>query len=152
MINELYVMLIAGAFLIIMSIMDIKHKQILSIIPTTAILFLIVINIIKNSDLLVLGIAGFTFAWLLYEFDFFRGMADVKAMIIISLLLNTLQQFLVLMFLTVSIGLLYQLAYIKYMNKDIKKFSDYFNIKEEVPFVPALTIVYFILMVLSYYR
>lgn len=153
MINNLMLWIVTGVFLILMTIMDLKHKKILSVIPTAAILFLVSINLVLDPNLIWYGVVAFVFAFFLYEIDFFRGAADIKAITMIGLLIRSPNQLFFFMLLIVFVGLAYQLLAIKLIHGDnIKKISDFFQIKEEVPFVPAITISYIILFMVSYVR
>jgi len=133
--------IVIGICLLIMSLMDIKHKAIPSILPTSIILFLAIYRVYEDPNKIFFGVLGFIFAYLLWEFDFFRGKADLKIMIIISLMLESLVQFGGLMVLTVFFGFFYQLFIIKILQK--KK-------GQEIPFLPALLCVYIALMLVIY--
>jgi len=131
------VTLLVGFFLLLMALIDIKYKQVLSIIPTTAILLLV----FYKFPFIYFGIAAFIFAWLLYEFDYVRGVADIKSIVIIGLTVVSLKQFYVFMILVASFGLIYQLVAAKILN--IKN-------NQEIPFVPVFFIVYVVLQLLIY--
>lgn len=77
-------------FLAIVSIIDWKFRKVPSIFLTGMLFVVAFISISQNPNSLNLGILGFLMAYLLYEADFFGGVADVKVMTMISLmLLNT---------------------------------------------------------------
>ena len=77
-------------FLAIVSIIDWKFRKVPSIFLTGMLFVVAFISISQNPNSLNLGILGFIMAYLLYEADFFGGVADIKVMTMISLmLLNT---------------------------------------------------------------
>ena len=139
------IMLLVGLYLFIMMLLDIKNKKIPSIIPTTIILFLIVTIGLRSYPSfqpdLYFGIMGFVLAWLLYEFDYFRGIADIKAIVIISLTLASLNQFYTFVTLLIFIGLMYQVVLIQ-----VFKYKQ----GKEIPFMPVFFIVYVCLQLLIY--
>ena len=153
MIEHLTIWIVTGAFLILMTILDLKHKKMLSAIPSAAIFFLVCVNLIINPDLIWYGVAAFVFAWLLYDIDYIRGVADIKIIVLIGLLIRSPIQFFFFMIVLTFVWLAYQFVAIKLIHgNNIKKISDFFTIKEEIAFVPALTITYLILFVVSYIR
>lgn len=88
MINNL--IWVVAVFLLIISIIDFKFRAVPSIFLTGMLFVVAFISISLNPMSLNLGILGFIMAYLLYEAGFFSGIADVKVMVIISLmLLNT---------------------------------------------------------------
>lgn len=133
--NPLMIFLV-GLGLLIMALMDIKENKVYSFLPTSLILLLVIINLPN----IYLGILGFIFGWLLYEFDFIRGIADLKIMVIISLTLSSLNSFFIFMGLVVGLGFIYQSIFISILKRE--------NL--EVPFVPLLFFVYVTLMMLEY--
>lgn len=78
---------VVGAFLLIVSIIDWKVKKLPSILLTGFLFVVAYITLNTHAEALSLGILGFIMAILLYEADFFGGMADVKIMVMISLML-----------------------------------------------------------------
>jgi len=135
----LVLLIILGLF----SILDIKFKAIPSIYLTGMILVTAVVHFITFENGLIFlsfGILSFVYAWMLYEGKFFTGIADVKVLTIIGLTITKLPFFFVMMILTVVIGLGYQLFF-----KFVLKKED----KDLIPFVPALYIVYVILVLLG---
>ena len=129
MITELF----AGFFLFVMSLFDLKHKEVISIIPTSCILALAILNF----QYIMFGVLGFVFAYLLYEFNYIGGVADIKAIVIISLMLTNLYQFYNFMLLVGVLGLIY--IGISCLILDKKK--------KDVAFVPLFLLIYIILVV-----
>jgi prepilin signal peptidase PulO-like enzyme (type II secretory pathway) len=81
---------VVAVFLLITGIIDWKIRKIPSIFLTGMLFVVAFISISLNPNALSLGVLGFIMAYLLYEADFFGGVADVKVMTIISFMcLNT---------------------------------------------------------------
>lgn len=130
MILEILVLLAIAVF----AFLDIKHHAVPSFMTTTIILALLLIL----PQHLIWGISAFVFGWLLSEFDFlggkfFGGLADVKVMTIIGLMLSNLTEFAVMMILTAGLAVLYSIG----MHYEYKG-----KIPKEVPFIPVLLLVY----------
>jgi len=138
MIIEVYVLI--GFFLLIMSLLDIKDKKMPSILPTAIILFSAIASYFFYQTL-VFGILAFIFALLLYEFNWYGGRADIKAMVIIGFTLISLNQFYVFMTLSVLIGFFYTLIF-----RGIMKVPAHKN----VPFVPAIFLIYLTLCIMRF--
>lgn len=134
MILELIVFVAIAVF----AYLDWKSHAVPSFATTTVILALLLIN----QQNLIWGISAFVFGWLLYEFDFlggrfFGGIADVKVVTIIGLMISDLQQFASLMVATTGLSVI--LSIILYY-KNNKKMPD------EVPFIPVLLVVYLVVL------
>lgn len=134
---------IVGALLLVMAILDVKKRTMPSVLPTGIIFLTALVNFWSNRTNLIFGVLAFIFAWFLYEFDYFRGVADLKAVIIIGLMLTSFNQFYAFMFLTVVLGFAYQVIL-----KKIMKVSE----NREIPFVPLFFIVYVVLNILIWIR
>jgi prepilin signal peptidase PulO-like enzyme (type II secretory pathway) len=81
---------VVAVFLLITGIIDWKIRKIPSIFLTGMLFVVAFISISINPNALSLGVLGFIMAYLLYEADYFGGIADVKIMTMISfMLLNT---------------------------------------------------------------
>lgn len=127
--------ILIGLALAVLSAVDLWKKKLPAIIPTSLILLLL----ITRPNFILLGIIGFVYGLFLWEFNFFKGRADIKVIIIISLMLNGLNQFISFMTITALSGLIYK-AGIKYIIKPKEE--------TEIPFIPLLFIVYIIMMFL----
>jgi len=123
-----------------MALSDIKKRKIISIFPTTIIFLLIIYKIFYGYGL-EFGILGFVLAWLLYEFHYYRGRADLKTIIIISLILENLNQFYLFMILLGVCGFIYQLV--------LSKITKYHE-RNNIPMIPLFFIVYIILWYLIF--
>lgn len=135
------IMWITGAYLLLMALFDIRSKSIPAFLSTTAIFLLAIRLAWLNPLLLSFGIVLGVFGLLLYELNYFSGMADIKALIIIGLTLGSFHQVIMTMMLTVILGLAYQVAMLKIM-----KYKE----GEEIPFIPVFFIVYVVLNILQY--
>ena len=126
------------AILILSSYLDIKYRAIPSVFLTS----LLFIVFIARPENLVFGIGAGIFAWFmkdvlsLKELEF--GMADIKIMIIIGLLINTMNWFLIF----IGIFALFQFVYTVIWQVIIGK-------DDERPFVPLLTCVYIVLIMIG---
>ena len=128
---------IAGIFLLAMTLFDLKKKKIPAVIGTTGILACATIILWKNPATLLIGILGFIFAYLLYEFNIFSGIADIKATILVSLTLVSLYEFLFFMVFLAVINLIYQ-GSLKYILK-VKH-------KEDIPLLPVFLLVWAVML------
>lgn len=137
MILELLVFVSIAVF----AYLDWRSHAVPSFMTTTVILALLLIQ----PENLIWGISAFTFGWLLFEFDFlsgrfFGGIADVKVVTIIGLMISSLPQFAVMMVATTGLSVI--LSIILYYKNDKK-------IPEEVPFIPVLLVVYLIVLMMG---
>jgi len=128
--------------LAIISIIDWKFKAVPSIL-LTSIIFITAVTHFKDLDQGVtsisFGILAFIFAYFLYEADFIKGVADIKFIVIIGLMISTISMF----FVSIILIMLYGIAY---------KMVFYFLFKDEsieIPFIPALYSVYVVLFILG---
>lgn len=119
--------------------LDWRSHAVPSFATTTVILALLLIQ----PQNLIWGVSAFVFGWLLYEFDFlggrfFGGLADVKVVTIIGLMISNLQQFASLMVATTGFSVI--LSIILYYRHNKK-------IPDEIPFIPALLLVYITVLI-----
>lgn len=120
--------------ILVFALFDLKERAVPSFLTTTIILALLLIQ----PQNLIWGISAFTFGWLLFEFDFlggrfFSGIADVKVVTIIGLMITSLQQFATMMIATTGFSVI--LSIILYYKNNKK-------MPEEIPFIPVLLLVY----------
>lgn len=135
--------LIVLIFLLIVSAIDFKVKAIPSFFLTSFLLLVSLVNFVEiTSGLyhLAFGIIAFIFAWTLYEIDFIGGMADIKIISLIGMMTFHLGYFFLFMIFTVFFGLIYK-AVFRY---GLKR-----KHKEEIPFLPCLTVVYIALLLVG---
>lgn len=126
---------IVGTFLLIVGIIDWKLRCVPSIF-LTGILFIVAM---LNPANLWFGIMAFIMAWLLYEADFFSGVADIKVMAMLGFLINTTNGLFAFILLTVIYGVLWKIM-IKWR---FKKAND-------VAFLPVFFFVYITMIALGW--
>jgi len=130
--------------LIIISLIDIKFHKVPSILLTGMIFVVAMIQIFSPTNLAYFHLAGgvvfFVFAWLLYEAEFIGGIADVKVITIIGLMIGSYPMLLVGVILILLFGFIYKVG----MRIIAKKKFD-----EEIPFIPCLFLVYLTLYLIQ---
>lgn len=131
--------LIIFVLLGITALIDIKTKKIPSIFLTGIIFLVAMVNMVEITFGLIhlaFGILAFIFAYMLYEARFIGGIADIKTLVIIGLLIRSIPSFFLFIILIMVIGFIYKLFFRYVLKKDFK---------EEIPFILALVFVYIIL-------
>ena len=123
-----------GALLFIFSIIDWKVGAIPSIL-LTATLFTIAF---LNPANLWFGIMAFIVSLLLYEADYFSGVADIKIMTMLGFMIHTTNWLFALIVLVMVYGFVWKVL-IKWRKPKAK----------EVPFVPVFFFVYITLFLLG---
>ena len=126
--------IVIGFFLLIVSFIDWKLKVLPSIL-LTAMLFTVAV---LNPTNLWFGIMAFIVAYLLYEADFFSGVADIKIMTMIGFMMPTTNYLFGLILLTVTFGFFWKVL-IKWRLKHEK----------EVAFLPVFLFIYITLYLLG---
>jgi len=126
--------IIVGAFLLFASVIDWKFKALPSII-LTAMLFVVAV---LNPANLWFGIMAFMMAYLLYEADFFSGVADIKIMAMLGFMISTTNYLFGLILLTVIFGLVWKVL-IKWRLKKEK----------DTAFIPVFLFIYITLCLLG---
>ena len=99
--------LVVATLLAIVVGFDIKAKQVPAILTTSIILVLSIVNV----DHLQFGAIAFIFGWLLYEFEFFEGLADVKVITAIGLMCSSMFGIFALIILVTIYGAIYRAAF-----------------------------------------
>lgn len=122
------------AFLFICSIIDYKFRALPSIM-LTAMLFTVAC---LNPTNLWFGIMAFIIAYLLYEADFFSGIADIKVMTILGFMIHTTNGLFALILLTVIFGFIWKVM-IKWR----------FKKAEDVAFIPVFLFCYIAMILLG---
>lgn len=128
-----------GLAILIFALLDLKEKAVPSFMTTTVILFLLLVQ----PQNIMWGASAFVFGWLLYEFDFlggrfFGGIADVKVMTIIGLMITSLTQFAMMMVFSAGFSVVFSIILYYANNK---------KMPEEIPFIPVLFLVYVLTMI-----
>lgn len=101
-INLIVAILLAGVVAF-----DLKTKKVPAILTTAIILLLCFVNF--NN--IMFGAIAFVFGWLLYEFEFIEGLADVKVITIIGLMITSLFGIAALIILVTIYGAIFRAAY-----------------------------------------
>lgn len=131
--------IIIFALLGITALIDLKTKKIPSIFLTGIIFLVAMVNMTEITFGLIhmaFGILAFIFAYMLYEGQFIGGVADIKTLTIIGLLVKNIPSFFLFILLTMVIGFIYKIFF-RYV---LKK-----GFREEIPFILALVLVYVLL-------
>jgi len=130
----MYIELFVLAYLVLISIIDLKHKTIPSPL-TTGMIFILVI---LNTQNIIFGVFAFVFGWFLIEADFFSGLADLKTVTVLGLMISDLNVFFLMVLLLGIYGIFY-----KVLQKKIVKQ------KEEIAFLPVFLVVYITLLLVE---
>ena len=132
-----FVLFIVLGVLIIASYLDLKYKAIPSILLTGTIFILLILR----PENLIFGIILLAFGLLMEDFLIMNktefGLADIKVLVILGLLLSTMSN----LFITLLVFIAFQFVY-----------TIVWKIKmgeEEMAFVPCLTAIYIALMILG---
>lgn len=139
--NNIILPLIVLVALIVIAYIDIKYKKIPSIF-LTLLLFLVVAIGIQTPATIGYGILAGVFGLLMYEFAEGNktsfGIADVKVLAIIGFMISTITGFATFLIIFAVVQLFY-IGYFKLVAKQ----------KGEIPFIPALVIVYILTWILG---
>jgi hypothetical protein len=127
-------LIIVGMILLIFSIIDWRVKAIPSIF-LTAMLFTVAFLYPAN---LWFGVMAFIMAYLLYEAEFFSGVADIKIMTMVGFMIPTMMWLMIYIGLIMVFGFVWKLV-IKWR---IRK-------EKETAFVPVFLFVYLALWILG---
>jgi hypothetical protein len=128
------ILLIFGIILLIFSIIDWRVKAIPSIF-LTAMLFTVAFLYPAN---LWFGIMAFIMAYLLYEAEFFGGVADIKIMAMVGFMISTTSWMLLYIGLIMIFGMAWKSIYKIRMRRS-----------KQCPFVPVFLFVYIALYILG---
>lgn len=140
---EFNLTLIVLILLVVISLIDFRTKQVPAFFTTAIILAILLVNMVDAEFGLIhiaFGIISFTFAYLLYESNFIQGIADIKVITIIGMMVSTLPYLFLFFLLTMILGIIY-MAFWRYgLN---------YPEKSEIPFIPSLFCVYVILFAIG---
>ena len=131
--------MIVFALLLVVSLIDFRTKHVPAFL-TTSIIFLVAM--VNMADIqfglihLAFGVLAFIFAYLLYEAEFIGGVADIKVMVIIGMMVTNIFSFFMFLGLVMLFGFLYKLVW-----RFILKKSE----GSEVPYLLSLWAIYVIL-------
>ena len=118
--------IVVGILFLIIVGFDLKTREIPAIFTTGVIFFIAVINI----GHLEFGIISFIFAWMLYEAEFLEGIADVKMITALGLMVFTLHGLIAMVMILAVVGASYTAC--------LKAFTKI----REIPFTPMILITY----------
>lgn len=121
-----------GMFLVIVAVIDWFSKAIPSILLTGGLFVVIALN----QGNIFYGLLAFVLSYLLYEADFFGGMADIKVFTLFGFLLPSLYAFGVFVVLFAVLGMTWKVAY-KWKHQE----------DEVCPFLPVFVFIYLGLVV-----
>jgi hypothetical protein len=124
-------------FLILISIIDWKVMAIPSVM-LTAMLFTVAVLFHAN---LWIGILGFVMAWMLYEAQFYTGIADVKVFTIVAFMLSTIGQLFLFIILVLVFGMAWKGFWHWKFKKRKKKVPDVF------PFIPVFVFAFLVMLI-----
>ena len=122
------------AYLVLISIIDIKHKELPAPL-TTGMLFIL---LILNPANLIFCVFALVFGLLMLEAEFFSGVADLKVTAMLGLMISDLNVFFMMMILIGLYGIVYKIVL-----KNILKQ------KKEIAFIPVLFMVYATLLLIG---
>ena len=120
--------IVMGIFFLVAVIIDLKTKKVPSILFTSLIFIaLFVAGFSKGFEMgymhILFGLIAGTFGVILWELYFIGGLADIKALILMGLICTDFANFIVMIFLIVTLGTLYQ-ALFKYYKYKKRKSGD----------------------------
>jgi len=136
---EITLTIIVFALLFIISLIDLRTKQVPAFLTTAIIFMIAMVNMTEVQFGLIhigFGVLAFIFAYMLYEMNFIGGIADIKVLVIIGMMVRTIPIFFLFMLLVLIFGIAYKLTW-RYI---LKKPDD-----AEVPYIISLWAVYIIL-------
>lgn len=116
-----------GIFLLIVAVIDWKAKAIPSILLTGGLFVVLALN----QDNIFYGLLAFVLSYLLYEADFFGGVADIKVFTLLGLLMPSIYDFGIYVTLFAILGMTWKVAYkLKHPKED------------DCPFLPVFVFVF----------
>lgn len=125
--------------LLIMALIDIFIKKIPAIFLTATMLLVLMVNMVNIEFGLIhlaFGVVGLLFAIILYEGRFIGGMADIKILTAIGMMVATIPYLFHFMILTIVFEILYKGFWVYVLKMDQTK---------EVAFVPVLLAIYIVM-------
>lgn len=135
MIEYSYILL---GILFIISIIDLKFRQIPSILLSGVLFVTAFLSFYFNPSGLTIGILSLIFAIILFEADFIGGIGDIKVIVVIGLMLNSLFALFWYVLLIMIFGIIWKMI-IKWRYK-----------AKEYAFIPVLFFVLLTLIILGY--
>lgn len=119
-------------YFLVISVVDIKMRAIPSVFMTLGIFLALVLN----PSSLIFGVLAFVSGWALSDIDERLGVADIKALTILGLLVSSMNSFLIML----GVFAMMQFFYTVVLRKFLK-------IKGLFPLIPVFLIVYAIIWI-----
>ena len=126
--------LLVLGFLVLISLIDLKHKSIPSPL-TTGIIFVLAV---VNAPNIIFGLFAFIFGWFLIEADYFSGLADLKTITVLGLMISNIEVFFIMVLLLGVYGIFYKILMLKIIKQ-----------KKETAFIPVFLVVYITLLIVG---
>ena len=133
--------MIVFALLFLISLIDLKTKKVPAFLTTALIFAIAMVNMADIQFGLIhlgFGALAFIFGYLLYEMDFIGGVADIKVIVIIGMMISSIPYFFQFMMMIMIFGIAYKIVW-RYALKKPEG--------SEVPFIISLWAVYLILWI-----
>lgn len=131
--NE-YVFIGLGIFLIIIAIIDYYTRTIPSVLLTAGLFIVVALN----QGNIFYGLMAFNLSYMLYEANFFGGMADIKVFTLFGFLLPSLYAFMIFIILFAVLGVSWKIIY-KWKHPK----------EDECPFLPVFVFVFIGLLLIG---
>jgi len=120
----------------VVAVIDWKFKKVPSVFLTGILFASLMVHFWRFEIGLIsfaFGVLAFVFAWFLYEADFIGGIADIKVITIIGLMIINIQMFFALILMIVLFGMAYKMTF-----RYILKYKE----DQEIAFILPLYAVY----------
>lgn len=127
--------------LFVVSLIDLRTKRVPAFFSTAIIFMIAMTNMYEIQFGLIhlgFGVLAFLFAYMLYESNFIGGVADIKVLVMIGMMVKTIPTFFLFMILVLIFGFAYKLGW-RYLLK--------YPETAEIPFIISFWAVYVILWI-----
>ena len=133
--------LIVFTLLFIISLIDLRTKKVPAFL-TTGMIFLIAMVNMANIEFgmihMAFGVLAFIFAYMIYELEFIRGVADIKVIVIIGMMVSSIPYFFMAIILIMLLGM---------GSKFVWRYGLRKSEGSEIPFIVSLWAVYTVLWI-----
>ena len=133
--------MIVFAFLLIISLIDLKTKKVPAFLTTALIFAIAMVNMANIQFGLIhlgFGVLAFIFAYMIYELDFIGGVADIKVIVIIGMMVSSIPYFFMAIILIMLLGM---------GSKFVWRYGLRKSEGSEIPFIVSLWAVYTVLWI-----
>lgn len=127
-------------FLAVVSIIDLKFRKVPSIFLTGMLFVVAFISILLNPQALTLGVLGFIISYMLFESDYFSGIADIKIFTLCSFMVVSFYWLLVFIIILLFFGIVW---------KSIIRIRLHKEKNEDFAFLPVFFFVFLTLVILG---